>query len=148
MSILEKIEAELITARKERKAPVSAFLSFVVSESRRVGKDAGNRDSTDDEVIAVIRKMIARNEENLTLTKGEDKNAVWQNKILTGFLPTQLDDAEVEKLVRDFVTGQNWTDEQKSPKMMGSVMSMLKECYPGQYNPQAASTIARRLLSE
>jgi uncharacterized protein YqeY len=147
-SILETITQAQLVARKERDAPVTSFLSFVIGEARAVGKNKGNRDSTDDEVIAVLRKLIASNEENLTLTKGEDKNAAWQNKILNGFLPTQLSDEDVELLVRSFITGQNWTDEKPSPKWMGDVMSMLKECQTGKYNPKSASEIVRRVLAE
>lgn len=147
MTILERIEADRTQARRDSNAPLASFLGFLIAEGRKVGKDAKPpRESTDDEIIGVIRKQIAANEENLRLTDGADQNATWQNKVLNAYLPTQLDDAEVEKLIRQFVTQQNWTDEQISPKMMGPVMSMLKECYSGQYNPKRASEIARQVL--
>ncbi len=145
-TLLERIDADRTQARKDSKAEIASFLGYLLAEARRVGKDAENRDSTDNEVIGVIRKLISRNEENLTLTHGGDANAVWQNKILNQFLPTQLDEAALTSLISAFITGQNWTDVPISVKMLGSVMSMLKETHPGQYSPQLASQVAKRLL--
>lgn len=147
--LVERMERDRTEARKESNTALSSFLGYLISEARKPGKDAKPpRESTEDEVVAIIRKNISHNDENLRLTNGADKNAEWQNKILNDYLPTQLSDEDVERLVREFVNGQNWTDEQKSPRMLGAVMSMLKECYSGQYNPKRASEIARNILSE
>lgn len=149
MTLLERIETDRTQARRDANAPLASFLGFLISEGRLVGRNQKPpRDSTDEEVLGVIRKTITNNEETLRLTKGEDHTATWQNKIMTAYLPTQLSDEAVESLIRTFITEQNWTDEKKSMKWMGDVMSMLKECYPGQYNPQRASQIARKILEE
>jgi uncharacterized protein YqeY len=149
MTILERVETDRIQARKDGNAPLASFLGFLIAEGRKVGKDAKPpRESTDEEVIGIVRKTIASNEENLRLTEGADTNAVWQNKVLNAYLPTQLSEEDVEKLVREFMTRQNWSDEPISAKDMGPIMSMLKDCYPGQYNPKRASEIARKVIKE
>ena len=113
MALLERIETDRTQARRDSNAPLASFLGFLIAEGRAVGKNSKPpRESTDDEVIGVIRKQIAANEENLRLTQGADANATWQNKVLNAYLPTQLSDEQVEGLVRTFVTEQNWTDEQ------------------------------------
>lgn len=149
MTLLERIETDRIQARRDSNAPLASFLGFLIAEGRAVGKNAKPpRESTDDEIVTVIRKTIANNDENLRLTSGGDTNAVWQNKILNAYLPTQLSDEDVEKLVHAFFTGQNWSDDKPSPKWIGDGMSMLKDCYPGQYNPKRASEIVRLVISK
>jgi uncharacterized protein YqeY len=149
MTLLDRIDADRTAARRDGKTPVATFLGYLISEARKIGKDAKPpRESTDAEVITVIRKLIAQNEETIAITGGSVGPAVWQNKLLNGYLPDQLSEAELESLIRAFCTGQNWTDEKPSMKWMGSVMTMLKECQAGKYNPQLASQITKKILAE
>ena len=146
MSLLETIRAERAKARRDSKPEVSAFLAFVVSESEKVGKDSRPpRESTDEDVIGVIRKTIGTNEQNIALTKGEDKNAAWQNKLLNSLLPAQMSDEDVEREVKKMIEASLVP---KDPKLIGVLMSSLKTQFPGQYNPRTASEIVRRLLTE
>lgn len=148
MSLLERIETDRTAARKGSNAPLASFLSFLIAEGRAVGKNAKPpRESEDSEIVGVVRKIIASNEENLRLTDDADTNAKWQNKVLNEYLPTQLSDENVETLIREFFTKQN-RSEPLSQKDMGLVMSMLKEAYPSQYNPKRASEIARKVIGE
>lgn len=58
MSIIEKLKAESMKMRKERD-PLAPKLVFALSEIDKVGKNAGNRQTTDDEAIRVIQKIIS-----------------------------------------------------------------------------------------
>ncbi len=145
MSLLDKIDTDRTQARRDGKPEISTFLGYLLSESRRVGKDADNRDSTDEEVVGVIRKVISRNEENIALTNGSDVIAVWQNKLLTQYLPTQLDEAKLTEIIKGIISP---IDSHVSAKHIGIIMRTLKTAYPGQYNPQLASQIIKKLLHQ
>ena len=145
MTLLERIEADRTAARKGQDINIqhSSFLSYLISEARKVGKDAGNRESTDLEVIGVIRNIIARNEENIRLGQGRDQNGEWQNKLLRDYLPAQMSDEIVEREIKAMMEASLVP---RDLKMLGLIMSTLKSQFPGQYNPQIASEIAKRLL--
>lgn len=67
---LTKIK-EMLSLARRAKMPTS-FLSFVISECESVGKSKGNRESTESEVQAVIKKLIDTN--NLALSHATKKD--------------------------------------------------------------------------
>lgn len=145
-TILERIETDRTEARRASKLPLVTFLGYLISEARNVGKAAKPpRESTDEEVIAVLRKQIEHNEENVRLTNGEDPNAEWQNKVMNAYLPTQISDDELKTIIGGIMQDSSIP---KGPKMIGHVMCLLKENYSGQYHPGRASQITRELLSQ
>jgi hypothetical protein len=56
MNIIERLKTESLRLRKERN-PVAASITFALSEIEKVGKNNGNRATTDDEAIKVIQKQ-------------------------------------------------------------------------------------------
>lgn len=147
--LLQRIEADRDIARRENRKEDTAFYSYLIAKAREPGKSdkVAPRDSTDEEIVAILRKLIRENDETLALQTGQGEERLrQQNKLLTTYLPEQLSAEELITLIEAFITGQNWTDEPISPKMMGPVMSMLKEAHPGRYDPAMASRVARTLL--
>jgi uncharacterized protein YqeY len=147
MTILSRIEADLLTARRAGNATVRDALSFLLSESRAPGKNNGNRDSTDAEVIVVIRKLLTGANDTVSALAGtprESEIAAVEAYIalLSEYLPAQLSlaqlTAEITKLI---------ADQEPSPKLIGVVMGKLKTEWPGQFDPAEASRIARLLMA-
>ena len=54
MSKLQEIKAAQLTARKERNTFKASLLTTLIGEAEMVGKSAGNRPSTDEEVLQVL----------------------------------------------------------------------------------------------
>ena len=67
MSIVTNIKAASLQARKDRNAPKAALLSTLLGEVQMIGKNNGNRESTDGEAIAVIKKMLNNTTETLNI---------------------------------------------------------------------------------
>ena len=57
MNLVKKITDDLLNVRKEKKKKDSAFLSTLLGEVRMVGKNNGNRETTEDEAINTIQKF-------------------------------------------------------------------------------------------
>ena len=70
--ILEKIKKQQLQARKE-KSPIVGALTALMSEVAIVGKNNGNRETTDEEAVKVIKKFIKGINETIDLIKDPEK---------------------------------------------------------------------------
>jgi uncharacterized protein YqeY len=105
MSIIASIKEQQIAARKARDAKTAAFLSTLASEIEIIGKNDGNRQTTDDEATKVIQKFKKNATEMVAqLTKlGKDTaDSMVELEILDSFLPKQATDEEVINEIRAF----------------------------------------------
>ena len=110
-----------------------------------IGKNDGNRESTDDEVIGVIKKFIKNNTELMNVVNPETDgfaDAKHENEFLTQYLPTQM----TEEDLREAIQARIRTLDEISPKIMGLLMKWLKDNYSGQYDGKMASKIVGELL--
>ena len=60
MIIIERIDADSIAALKAGNKDLRRVLVFLSAEAKKIGKDDGNRQSTNEEVVRVLRKQIAK----------------------------------------------------------------------------------------
>lgn len=115
-----------------------------------VGKNDGNRESTDVEVTAVIKKFVKNIDETISaLSKSPDANAdriasaTKEKDILMAYLPKQLDEAqlrvEMQKIIAEFSLSGS--------KGMGVLMKELKARFNGAYDGNTASKIAKEVLA-
>ena len=142
--ILEDIKNLLDTVRKE-KAGNLPFLSALYSEVKNVGKNNGNRDTTDEEALKVLKKLRQGNEEVIRLAgdrKDVREKAEAENSIIDSFLPKQLSEKDLEDAIRAIILHERLD----SPKGLGVVMKSLQQKYPGQYDGKKASMLAKSLL--
>jgi len=146
MGLLDQLNSEYMTARKEKNQVKANLLGTLISEARMIGKNDGNRETTDDEVLTLVKKFLKANEEAVAALEksGRDSNQEKEEKvILEGYLPQQLTTEELEKAIAEIVSGL----AEKSPKAMGQVMAELKSAFPNRFDGKAASEISRRLLA-
>lgn len=54
MTIVSKLRVESLRLRKERN-PVAASITFVISEIDKIGKNNGNRVTTEDEAVKAVQ---------------------------------------------------------------------------------------------
>lgn len=146
MTLLEKIKQDNIAARKAKDTVKSALLTTLVSEISNIGKNDGNRETTEPESIAVVKKFIKGVDETLkALEFSSDSRvlvAIEEKKILESYLPTQLSEIELMAVVDQIIS----TLADRSPKQMGVVMKRLKELHDGQYDGKIASGIIKSRL--
>lgn len=146
MTLLEKIKQDNIAARKAKDTVKSALLTTLVSEISNIGKNDGNRETTEPESIAVVKKFIKGVDETLkALEFSSDSRvlvAIEEKKILESYLPTQLSEIELTAVVDQIIS----TLADRSPKQMGVVMKRLKEMHDGRYDGKIASGIIKSRL--
>jgi len=99
MSIIEKLKKESLRLRKER-SPVSASIVFALSEIEKIGKNAGNRETTEDEAIRVIQKIVTTINENLKhADSGRAIHLNYEKVILESVLPEMTTEDEIRSKI-------------------------------------------------
>ena len=129
---MEQIKTQQITARKAADQRRASLLTTLLGEAAMVGKNA-NRDTTDQEVVAVVKKFIKNIDETIAALSARNQPATEfanERTVLEQFLPQQLSETQIRVLA----------SEQKD---MPSFMKFLKDNYAGQYDGKLASTVAK-----
>lgn len=144
MSILNKIKEDQLTARKAKDSGLATLLTTLYSEAANVGLDDGKRESTDVEVIAVIRKFIKNSEEIVNASRVEEVmvKAMWEQAELTQYLPKQISEAEMVDIIRSLTAFGN-----SGRHTLGSLMDHFKTLYPGLYDGKVLSGFVRARLA-
>lgn len=143
--LIERIRTDLMDARRAGDRVRAGFLSALYSEAGRIGKDAGNRASTDDEVVGVVRKFLKNAEETLAAAQGKRDTSATEAEIATlnAYMPQQLSDEEIQKAVDAAIAELGI---EKSPKNMGAVMKVLRDTYGARLDMKKASAIVNQAL--
>lgn len=144
MSLIDKIRADSIDARKKGDKLAGALLTTLFAEAARVGKDAGNRASTDEEVVKTVRKFLKNAEETLAVGRADAKDKTLNEiRILNGYLPQEMSAEELKAAIETIVAGL----ADRSPKAMGQVMAALKAAHGATYDGKLASQLVKESLS-
>ncbi len=131
----------MTSAMKARDKERVSALRLVLSELQKAAKDGG----TDE--LAVLRRERKRRLEAAEqfrdagrpeLAEGEDAEA----RIIEGYLPTELDDAELDAIVEAAIAETGASD----PKDMGQVMKAVMARAEGRADGKRASARVREVL--
>jgi uncharacterized protein YqeY len=121
MSVEFKLK-DLIKQARLAKSTMLPFLQFVLSEIQKIGKNKGNRDTTEDEAVSVVKKMIENSKSNAEANKSIAHEVEKEINILTSILPAMVDTDTIAQLVDNYV---GTTDTPSK----GELMKMLKSKY-------------------
>lgn len=146
MSLILQIKKDQLQARKNSQTAEATLLTTLLGEAAMIGKNAGNRETTDEEVVAVIKKFVKNNTELMGYAEAESNaylSARDENDFLSQYLPSQMTEEDIRVAVQTRIV----TLDEISPKLMGSVMKWLKDNYAGQYDGGLASKVVKELLS-
>lgn len=134
MSLMEILRADQLIARKNKQTNRAALLTTLIGEAAMIGKNAGNRESTDEEVISTIQKFLKNVGENVKIACAKN-DLEWCDKldeehlILSAYLPKQLTEEEI----RSILAGRD--------KNKGVLMKFFKENYAGRYDGRLVASI-------
>ena len=134
MSLMEQIKTMQVNARKSAFVEAS-LLTTLLGESAMVGKNAG-RETTDAEVVAVVKKFIKNIDETINELTTRNKDAsvfLAERKVLEQFLPLQLTELALKSIAIKFTA-------------MPEFMKFLKENHAGQYDGKLASSVAKSVF--
>lgn len=142
MTLITQIKDDQLQARKDRNTTKATLLTTLFSEAAMVGKNDGNRETTDAEVIAVIKKFVKNNLEVIgNLSEDDDRYVIATHELvfMNNYLPKQLTNDELRDIITPLAEGKTMRD-------MGGIMKELKANYTGLYDGRAASTIIKGVL--
>jgi len=156
--LLERINSDLIAAmkdrdpeRKEANQAKVVSLRTLLAEVKTFQVN-NRRDPSDEEVTSILQRGIKQFRETLDKANGQKpsglvrQDIVDQEKIKIAlyekYLPTQLERAEIEALVKAAIEQAN----AQSPKDMGAVMTVLRPQTQGKADGKLVSEIVRELL--
>ncbi len=145
MSLLIQIRADRDAARKAGDKSRVASLTTLYSEAATVGKNNGNRESTDDETISVIKKFVANGTEtlgHLRAKKGADPAAVAHLEseiaVFSGYLPAMVKEDDIRAFIQTTIAG--------GANAIGPVMGAVKKQFGASADMKIASRIAKEIL--
>jgi uncharacterized protein YqeY len=125
MSIIEKLKSESMRLRKERN-PIAASITFAMSEIEKVGKNNGNRQTTEDEAIKVVQKLIVTIDGNINLSTDDGRKIAfnYEKNILSSVLPQMASEEEVSVYLDNYMTTRSKMGE--TPKK-GEIMKAIRD---------------------
>lgn len=91
MSLLQKIKADQLQFRKGRHTAQATLLTTLIGEAEQIGKNDGNRETTDAEVSALITKFVKNQREVIKFINNSEspssKIAEDEIALLSTYLP-------------------------------------------------------------
>jgi uncharacterized protein YqeY len=123
----DRLRTDLTTAMKSRDELSTATLRMVlaaVSAAEVAGKEA--RELTDDEVLTVLRREAKKRREAAEAFAGAGRAEQAEREraeegVIAGYLPAQLEDADLAAIVADVVTRTGASGMKDMGKVMGAV---------------------------
>lgn len=134
MSIIyEKIKTDLKEAMKSGNTEKRDVLRMIDSMIKNVEIDKGKRELglSDEEIVEVVTRAVKQRKDSASQyeTGGRPELAEKEQKeieILSEYLPTQLTEEEIVKIVKEEMAGLENASGSDMGKVMGSIMGKLK----------------------
>ena len=151
MSLRIQIEEKLNQALKAKDKKIYPTLRLVVSaikDAEIAGRSKGQKEMTDDDIKAILKKMIKQRNESCEVYKRAGRNELLENEtkeieVISVFLPKQLSEEETKKICEDVIKSVGAS----SMKDMGKVMGALKSKHSDTLDFSKVSLIIKELLS-
>lgn len=148
MSLRERLSEAMKLAMKARDQKRLATVRLMLAGIQERGIATRNENLSDDEVLAVLTKMIKQREDSATIyeTNGRPESAAAERgeiEVIREFMPRQLSADETRAAVAAAITAAGAT----SLKDMGKVMAALKERHQGSMDFGKAGAIVKDLLA-
>jgi uncharacterized protein YqeY len=130
-ALKDQLRADLTTAMKSRDELRTATLRMVlaaVSAEEVAGKEA--RELSDDEVLGVLRREAKRRREAADAFESagraeQSARERAEGEVVAGYLPAQLDDADLAAIVADAVTRTGATGMKDMGRVMGAANAVV-----------------------
>ena len=146
-TLVERIDADLVAARKARDQRALATLGVLKSEVVNASKEPGAPAPDDQLVLRVVRKELKQREESAQAfaDAGRDGSAREEQAkadLLRAYLPAQVTDEELERELTAVIAEVR----PEGPRDMGAVMKAANARLAGRAEGGRVAALARRLL--
>ncbi len=148
VGLYERVQSEMIEARRRRDEVALSTLSLLKSELVKASKEGGASGAIDDElVVRVARKEVKRREEAIDVYRkaGREESARREETemaVLRALLPASLSQEDVEAEVRAVIEEV----KPEGPKGFGLVMKAATARLAGRAEGAQVAAAARKLL--
>lgn len=138
---------DAMRAGEKRKLATVRLIQAALKEKDIEARGAGRGEATEEEILALLQKMIKQRQESITVYEGAGRAELAQGEreemeVIQTFLPKQMDEAETRAAIEQAIqeTGA------ASMKDMGRVISILRGKYAGQMDFGRASGLVKEML--
>ena len=140
-NIKEAMKAKDSIRLETLRAIKSAIILFKTKSSEK-------KDLTENDEVVLLQKLVKQRRESANIFMTQKRNDLAnseeaQLKIIQEFLPKQIDDLELEKIINDIILKVN----AKSMKDMGKVMGNASKIIAGRANGKKIAEIVKKILS-
>jgi len=147
MALYDRVQSEMIEARRRRDEVALATLSLLKSELVKASKEGPAARIDDDLVVRITRKEVKRREEAIEVYRraGREESARREEAemaVLRGFLPAAMSEQDVEAEVRAVIAEL----KPDGPKAFGAVMKAATARLAGRAEGAQVAAVARKLL--
>lgn len=150
--LLEKINSDLKKSMQEKDELAVSVLRLLISSIRNkeISLRSGSQvDLKDEQVAEVIKAEIKKRNDSIDIYRqgGREDLAGKEEKekiILEKYLPPQMSDEELEKIVAEIVASAGEVSEKDFGRIMGQVIAKTK----GQADGNRINVIVRKILAK
>ena len=151
MSLRKKIEEKLnetLKAKDKNTYPTLRLMVSAIKDAEMAGRSKGQKEVTDSEVTAILKKMIKQRNESCEVYRKAGRKELLESEtreieVINVFLPKQLSEEETKKICQETVKNVGAT----SMKDMGKVMGALKSKHADTIDFSKVSSIIKELLN-
>ncbi|MFA6550754.1 MAG: GatB/YqeY domain-containing protein [Candidatus Gracilibacteria bacterium] len=147
MSLKAKIQEDLITAMKAKEQAKMDALRMLKTAIMKFETSGEAKEATDEEILQMVQKEIKQRQDSVEqYEKGGRPELAAKEKeeiaFLKTYLPPQLSEEEIKKIVEDTIKEAGVTSKQEMGKLMGALMPKVK----GKADGKLVSQIVNQLL--
>ncbi len=147
MTLFKNIMQDMKNAMKEKDKEKLSVIRMLVSEIKKRQIDSG-KEFDDNDILGVIKSMVKSREDSVKAYRegGREDLAEKEQKeieVLKSYLPKQLSEKEIEKIVEDAIKESGAV----SVRDMGKVMKIVMAKYGSQVDGKVVNRIVKEKLS-
>jgi uncharacterized protein YqeY len=140
MTLINTIKEKTLAARKARNMAQAGLFQTLYGDISIIGKNDGNRETTDAEALTVVIKFIKGLNEMLLYPNSDERKEALYNELewLSELMPEMLTTARLRSMIQGMaVTGMT----------KAQIMKYLKEHHTGQYDGKEAAKLVSEVLA-
>ena len=147
MALMEKIMQDMKEAMKSKEKERLSTIRMLISEIKKRQIDSG-KEFDDNDILGVIKSMVKSREDSVKAYRegGREDLAEKEEReveVLKAYLPKQLSEEEVEKIVEEAIKESG----AQTVRDMGKVMKIVMGKYGSQVDGKIVNKIVKEKLS-
>ena len=147
-TLIEKKYKEAIKSKNLDKANTLRLIKSAIKNKDIEKRTADSKEGIDDQkIIILLHNLIKQRKDSIKFFKAASRDDLiivekLEIDVIGQFLPQQLNEQEIEEMIRGIVTRQNFS----SLKDMGALMNIIKTEHAGSVDMAIAGKIAKLLF--